>query len=209
MATVKQILAMSASERDALNQSILATLTNVPHAAAQAHAPMLKAWSTKLCGPKPTPEMVVFNNIIDGGRRVRPNDETVWLAMTLRPNGATVGEYMCATKAGGAAHNNAAKYNTERGGTGWLVRVPLPNDTRAGRWQHVITDKGAAQLAKRVAALTGTAETKKPAPVKASRKGNAKPAPVSEPVPADTVPVEPAEQPSADQLAALAAQFNS
>lgn len=164
MATIKQILAMSAAERDALNQSILATLTNVPCAAAEFHASQLKNWSVKLCGPKPSPEMVAFNYILDGGRRA--GDEPLWPAMTLRANGATVAEYMRASSAGGAAHNNAAKYNTERGGTGWLVRIPLPNDTRAGRWQHVITDKGAAQLAKRVAALTGTAEAK---PAKAER----------------------------------------
>jgi hypothetical protein len=174
MATVKQILAMSASERDALNQSILSTLTNVPCAAVEFHAAQLKNWQVNKRGPKPTPEMVKFNYIIDGGRRA--GDEPMWLALTLRPNGATVGEYMNATDAGGAAHNNACKYNTERsGGAGWLVRVPLPNDTRAGRWQHVITDKGAAQLAKRVAALTGAADAKPvkaTKPVKVARKRN-------------------------------------
>jgi hypothetical protein len=206
MATVKQILAMSASERDALNQSILATLTNVPCAAAEFHAAQLKGWQVKLCGPKPTPEMVKLNYVLDGGRRA--GDEPMWVTMTLRANGATVGEFMRATSAGGAAHNNAAKYNTERNGAGWLVRVPLPNDERAGRWQHVITDKGAAQLAKRVAALTGTAEAK---PAKVARKRNA--TPVAE-VPAE-VPVS--EAPAADapqavtpeQFQALAAQFNS
>jgi hypothetical protein len=183
MATIKQILAMSAAERDAHNQRILATLTNVPCAAVEFHAAQLKGWQVKLCGPKPTAEMVALNYILDGGRRA--GNEPMWLAMTSRANGATVGEFMRATSAGGAAHNNAAKYNTERGGTGWLVRVPLPNTDRAGRWQHVITDKGEAQLAKRVAALTGAAAAKpvkadKPAkPVKVARKRNAKVAPVT------------------------------
>jgi len=216
MATIKQILAMSASERDALNQSILSTLTNVPCAAVEFHAAQLKNWSTKLCGPKPTPEMVKLNYVLDGGRRT--GDETMWLAMTARADGATVGEFMRATSAGGAAHNNAAKYNTERNGAGWLVRVPLPNGERAGRWQHVITDKGAAQLAKRVAALTGTAEAKpaKAKPVKVARKRNAKPTGVLTPaqadayaddygVPGDVALPEPA---TVESLAALAEKFN-
>ncbi len=166
MATIKQITAMSAADRDAHNQRILDTLTDVPCAAAEFHAAQLKNWQVNKRGPKPTAEMVKFNYIIDGGRRA--GDEPMWVALTLRANGATVGEYMNATDAGGAAHNNAAKYNTERDGAGWLVRIPLPNETRAGRWQHVITDKGEAQLAKRVAALTGAAEAK-PAKAKAAK----------------------------------------
>ena len=195
---------MSASERDALNQSILATLTNVPCAAVEFHTAQLKGWQTKLYGPKPSPEAVKLNYVLDGGRRA--GNEPMWLAMTLRAEGATVGEFMRATSAGGAAHNNAAKYNTERNGAGWLVRVPLPNGERAGRWQHVITDKGAAQLAKRVAALTGVAEAKPAKPVKVARKRNTTMAivPLSD-VP-DSVPAEPV---TAEALVELAAQFNS
>lgn len=217
MATIKQITAMSAAERDAHNQRILGTLTNVPCAAVEFHTAQLKAWSTKLCGPKPTPEMVKFNYVLDGGRRA--GNEPMWLAMTLRADGATVGEFMRATSAGGAAHNNAAKYNTERNGAGWLVRIPLPNGERAGRWQHVITDKGEAQLAKRIAALTGAAETK-PAkvakPVKVKRKVNAKPAPapaeapLSEaPTATEGVPVETSLPATPEALAALAAHFGA
>lgn len=205
MATIKQILAMSAAERDALNQSVLATLTGVPCANAEFHAAQLKNWSTKLCGPKPTAEMVALNYILDGGRRA--GDEPMWPAMTLRANGATVAEFMRATSAGGAAHNNAAKYNTERPqGAGWLVRVPLPNDTRAGRWQHVITDKGAAQLAKRVAALTGTdVKPAKAKPVRTSRKANVTPEATPEVATETSTP----EAATPEAIAALAAQFNS
>jgi len=222
MATLKQITAMSAAERDAENQRQLSKLTDVPCANAEAHAAILKGWSSKLCGPKPSPEMVKLNYVIDGGRRT--GVETMWLAMTLRPDGATVGEYMRATSAGGAAHNNAAKYNTERNGAGWFVRVPLPNTDRAGRWQHVITDKGIAQLDKRIAALTGTAEVK---PVKAEKatkapsKGNGKrKQPKATPVaPAETptseapavtegTPAETSLPATPNALAALAAHFN-
>jgi hypothetical protein len=217
MATVKQILGMSASERDAINQSILSTLTDVPCANAEFHAAQLKNWQASKRGPKPSAEAVKFNYILDGGRRA--GDEPMWVALTLRANGATVGEYMNATDAGGAAHNNAAKYNTERkNGAGWLVRVPLPNETRAGRWQHVITDKGAAQLAKRVAALTGAAEAKpaKATPVKVARKRNAKPAEVLTPAQADAyaddlgIPGD-ANLPvpaTVEQMLALAEKFN-
>jgi hypothetical protein len=214
MATIKQILAMSASERDALNQRILDTLKGVPCAATEFHAAQLKNWQVKLCGPKPTAEMVALNYILDGGRRA--GNEPMWLAMTARANGATVGEFMRATSAGGAAHNNAAKYNTERGGTGWLVRVPLPNTERAGRWQHVITDKGEAQLAKRVAALTGTAVDAKPAkpakPVKVARKRNKAAIPAAVETPTSEAPsvTEGTSLPATPEaLAALAAQFNS
>ena len=210
MATVKQIAAMSAAERDAANQAQLAKLTSVPCTNAEAHSAVLKSWSTKLCGPKPTAEMVKLNYIIDAGRRA--GVEVLWLAMTLRPDGATVGEYMRATSAGGAAHNNAAKYNTERNGAGWFVRVPLPNSERAGRWQHVITDKGITQLDKRIAALSGV-ETKpvkaaKPVKVKAkANKAKAKPVMPEATPEAETVDV-PSLPATPEALADLQAHFS-
>jgi hypothetical protein len=220
MATIKQILAMSAAERDSHNERILSTLKGVPCAATEFHAAQLKGWQVKLCGPKPTAEMVALNYILDGGRRA--GNEPMWLAMTSRANGATVGEFMRATSAGGAAHNNAAKYNTERGGAGWLVRVPLPNTDRAGRWQHVITDKGEAQLAKRVAALTGAAAAKpvnaeKPAKVaaavKVARKRNKAPLPAAAETPTSDAPAATEATTSlpatVEAIAALADHFNA
>ncbi len=200
MATIKQIMAMSADERDAANQAQLSKLTSLPVPATEFHAATLKGWQVKLCGPKPAPEAVKLNYVLDGGRRA--GVEVMWLAMTLRAN------------------NNAAKYNTERNGAAWFVRIPLPNSERAGRWQHVITDKGIAQLDKRIAALTGATEAKAvkaakaPKAAKVTRKRNkASPVPAVTDTPTSDAPsvteATPAEQVTPEALAALAAQFNS
>jgi hypothetical protein len=223
MATVKQILAMSDDERTALNDAALSLLTNVSVPIAAFHEYALKHWQVKFSGPKPTVEMTKMNGAIDGGRR--SGYEPMWLAQTLRPEGASVGEYMrhqygpnSDDTPKGAAHNNACKYNNERGGPAWFVRVPVANAGRAGRWRHVITDKGMAQLAKRVAALTGAAAVDTAAKnkaisklVKVARKRNATPVaevPVEQPVneaPAADVP----QAVTPEQFQALAAQFNS
>jgi hypothetical protein len=218
MATIKQITAMSADDRAACNQAAfdLITASGVVPSGVAYHDYALKHWP-KGVGLKPGAAMLALPYILDPVRR--GGRETMQFSMGLRPEGVTVAEYTAhwfadGQRPGGAAHNNISKYTDQvRGGiagVGWFARLVSSAGGHSDRFHYVITDKGMAHLTKRVAALTGTAVAPvKAKPVKVARKRNAEPAP-AEPVPVEPVAAEPVTEPATpDQLAALAAQFNS
>jgi hypothetical protein len=198
------IMTMTAEQREAHNAAQLAKLTNLSVPATDFHRDVLKNWQVKLSGPKPTLEMLKVNYVLDPSRRA--GIEVNWVGMTMRANGATVGEYMRATSAGGAAHNNAKKIN-DQGGPAWLMRVPLPNTDRNGRWQHVFTEKGIAQLDKRIAQLSAStaAVAVSPATVKNVAQAKAKRAKAKKPAKAKAAVIAPAvnEAPAADGVQLL------
>jgi hypothetical protein len=222
MAKIAEILKMTPAERDAVNAAQLSKLTNIDVPQAAYHDATRKAWQAKICGPLPTAEQFKMQYVIDASRQA--GYEVNFIAMSLRSNGVTVGEYMCAAysatgqRPGGAAHNNAKKVNDQKGGPAWFVRVPLASDGRAQRWQHVITDKGIVQLDKRIAQLSAAQQTApakvKPAKAKTTKPRKAKAAKAAAPVvtvtPADNAAPAPVAAPvEAAALTDLAAHFNS
>ncbi len=224
MPTLKQIYAITGdtaqAQYDAINQAAfdLIDASGVTWPGAAFHNYALKHWP-KSAGSKPTPAMLSMNGLVDRVRR--QGRECLAFAMGLRPEGvshASGGDYRSVPFAdgvypGGAAHNNIAQYTDQKreGRTGmcWFARIVSSGGGHSERYRYVITDKGMAQLAKGIEAFGGKASEPVAAkPVKVARKRNAKPvdAPVAEqPV---NEPVAPAEAATAEQLAALQAQFN-
>lgn len=156
-------------------------------------------------GEPPTPAMLWVGAVT---KKHGLGLEGLFVAMQLRPEGATVQSFMRASGAGGAAHNNTRALVK----AGLFERLKTAGPGQSETFTLAFTEAGARFISDRMVA-DGLKKPSKPKAVAVKAKANkAKAKPVETPV--DTVTVElvtetPAETVTPDQLEALAAQFNS
>lgn len=131
-------------------------------------------------GPAPTMALLDAVHAIDPGKR--PGHEALNVAMCLRPQGASVREFLLASNAKGPAHNyRRALIGVDR----VVTDAPLPGDGRAYRFKVTLTAKGAAMVkAAGVVLPKGVDAPKAKAPRK-PRAAKAKPATVTTTAPVD------------------------
>lgn len=137
--------------------------------------------------------------------------EGFFVAMQLRPEGATVQSFMRATGAGGAAHNNTRALCK----AGYFDRLKTQGPGQSETFTLQLTEAGEKLVTDLLVShgLKKAKPVKTAKPVKVKAKANkTKAAPVAE-TPVDTVETPVAETPvetvTPETVAALAAHFNS
>lgn len=81
-----------------------------------------KNWPTKFAGPVPSPEMFMVSLLF--GKNRKPGPESGFVAMQLRPEGASVAELSMAFNSGPAHnHSRALSHDTHGNGAHYFVRT--------------------------------------------------------------------------------------
>lgn len=103
------------------------------------YAPFIAAWPVDQCGSVPTPAMLAVAALF---KKHGAGREAVWHAMTLRPEGATVQQFLRSGVANGTAHNHLKALCD----AGYFERSKAPGPGQAITFHAAITEAGAAKL---------------------------------------------------------------
>lgn len=143
------------------NVDVLKTVTASPM--VEGFKSYVKGWPVKFAGPVPTPEMLTVALLFGANRKAGP--ESGFVAMQLRPEGASVAELAAAFNSG-PAHNHSRALSADNKGAGSHYFVRTKGN---GRFYLTFTAKGAKAVERLLAGLTaetaagaGTAVTGKP-----------------------------------------------
>jgi len=158
------------------------------------YKPMFRSWQAKHLGPQPTDEMLERAHAFG-----RPGKQSLALAMTMRPEGATAGQIV---QACGAPQNNHRRHVVEKG---WFKREPASASAEGHTvYKVTLSKKGEAKLATVTAKAAADADKAGEAPVKATKgkvkakatkRAKAKPATTNAPVTPEADAVTPANEP--------------
>lgn len=208
------------------NAEVLRTVTPVNHL-IDGFRPWLKNWPEKHAGPKPTEAMLTV--ALAFGKLRKPGPESGFVAMQLRPEGASVAELAAAFNSG-PAHNHSRALSADNKGQGAHLFTRTKGN---GRFWLTFTSKGITALGKVMSGFTaelaagasdaGVATDKPKASkgTKAAKTAKAtseapkavKPPKAKKPKAAETAPVEPTvatdtvTEPEPDIQAALKASL--
>ncbi len=162
------------------NASVLRTVTTNPM--IEGFKPYTKAWPVKFAGPVPTPAMLTVALLFGKNRKAGP--EAGFVAMQLRPEGASVAELAAAFNSG-PAHNHSRALSANNAGKGAHYFVRTKGN---GRFWLTFTAKGqkalegllkgmAVEMAAGEATVTADAvKTKKAGRVAGKKQATSKPA---------------------------------
>jgi len=156
------------------NVDVLKTVTPVQFL-VDGFQPWLKGWPVKHAGPAPTAEMLTV--ALAFGKLRKPGPEAGFVAMQLRPEGASVAELSAAFNSG-PAHNHSRELSANNRGEGlhYFTRVK-----GSGRFWLTFTQKGVKALERALqgfqATLTAGADSDatKPAGKQKAKGGTTKP----------------------------------
>jgi hypothetical protein len=160
--------------REAVNAAVVATVQPVSHLISGMKALMPKAWPA-MAGTRPSDALLTAAAVFSKrGLQGGAGCEAGFVALQLRPEGATLQQLAVAFNAG-PAHNHTRALADGAGGKGGLhyfVRAKAGT----GVFTLTFTDKGTKQLAALMAQATGAADVPAKAPAKAKRARKPKPA---------------------------------
>jgi hypothetical protein len=149
------------------NADVLRTVTASPM--VDGFNVFTKAWPVKFAGPVPSREMLTVALLF--GKNRKPGPESGFVAMQLRPEGASVAELAAAFNAG-PAHNHSRELSADNKGEGLHYFIRTKGN---GRFWLTFTAKGQKALEKalqgmavQMAAGDATVTTDKPKAKKAA-----------------------------------------
>lgn len=160
------------------NVDVLRTVTASPM--VDGFKSYIKGWPVKFAGPVPTPEMLTVALLFGKNRKAGP--ESGFVAMQLRPEGASVAELAAAFNSG-PAHNHSRALSADNKGAGAHYFTRTKGN---GRFYLTFTQKGAKAVERLLAGLSveaaagdvteaaGTVKPKKAAKVAKTKKPTSK-----------------------------------